>query len=80
MSDVVQMLLALFEQAGRGQVRVRRSEVPATAASSQVHFSCNRRLRELLGAIEYLSIETSLARILKAELGAGDGLELERSR
>jgi len=80
MSDVLQMLLALFEQAGRGQVRVRRREVPATAANSRVHFSCNRRLRELLGPIEYLSLETSLARILEAELGGGGGLELERSR
>lgn len=68
MADVVQLLLDQFERSGHAQVRVHQREVPATAASSRVHFSCNRTLRELLGVIEYSPLEASLGRILTAEL------------
>lgn len=67
-TDVVQMLLAQFERSFHRQVRVQQRDVLPTAASSRVHFSCNRALQELLGAIEYSPLEASLERILSAEL------------
>ena len=68
LAHVVQMLLDQFERSGHGRVRVQQRDVPPTAASSRIHFSCNQSLQELLGAVEYMPLEASLERILAAEL------------
>jgi GDP-4-dehydro-6-deoxy-D-mannose reductase len=68
MFDVVQTLLRMFERNGRGRVRIEHREIAGTAASSKIHFSCNRRLVQMLGSVEYTPLEKTLAGILDAEL------------
>lgn len=68
MREVLEVLLRVFDYRGHGQVRVEQRNIPSTSASSTVHFSCNQRLAELVGPVEYSPLEKTLGQILEAVL------------